>query len=105
MKISDFYGAENPSVAEALYPEVTLEPALETLRSSLKENTLASHQWFSENYKLWKPELRDILLEILAVNTSLEKYEVFDIDEKKDLEARNKEKGARENMTETTVQE
>lgn len=52
MKISDFYGAENPSVAEALYPEVTLEPALETLRSSLKENTLASHQWFSENYKL-----------------------------------------------------
>ena len=96
MKISDFYGAENHAGAEVMYPEVTLDPALETFRSSLKENTLASHQWFSENYKLGKLKPIDTLPEILADSTSLEKYEVFDLDEKKDLTRQNKQKNSGE---------
>lgn len=50
-KISDFDVFNNKAV-NIQYPEVLLDQQYENVRDKLNDNVLASHHWFSENYKL-----------------------------------------------------
>lgn len=71
--ICDFQPAASRKNAEVCYPGVVPSPQLEARKEQLKENDLASHKWFSENYKLNNKQPKRPLPEILDKDVTLAK--------------------------------
>lgn len=77
--ISDFDATARQNHAEVCYPEVVLDQHLESQRNQMKENDLASHKWFSQNYRLGSENPNCVLPEINQKGGMLKKYVLDDI--------------------------
>ena len=61
------------------YPGIMLDERYENIRDRLKDNVLASHVWFSRNYKLGSQRPENSLPEILDKDLTLPKYKAIEI--------------------------
>ena len=77
------------------YPEILLDEQFENRRGALNDNVLASHRWFTQNYKLGNKMPQKKLPEILDEDLALQKYMATDIDERRDIRRNNRNGGGR----------
>lgn len=89
-KICDFDAVRELPGIPVSYPRVKPDAAVEEQSAALKDNVLASHKWFSENYKLGSKRPKAILPEILDDNVSLEEYLATNIEDRDWKEASGK---------------
>ena len=77
------------------YPEILLDEQYGNRREELNDNVLASHRWFTQNYKLGSKMPQKKLPEIMDENLALQKYMATDIDERRDIRRNNRNSGGR----------
>ena len=94
--ITDFNALKGLPEDIVSYPKVLLDEKYEALRNQLKENILASHKWFSDNYKLGRPP-KETLPEISDSDIRLSALEITEIDRGRDLNSVNNGRNNRGN--------
>ena len=87
--ITDFNALKELPEDIVSYPKVLLDAEYEALRDKLRANTLASHKWFSDNYKLGSEGPKAALPEILDNDIRLSAVEATAIDSRRDLDSGN----------------
>ena len=85
--ICDFDGLSRYRGVKVEYPEILLDEKYRDQRDSLNENVLASHRWFTQNYRLGSKAPERKLPEITDHDLRLQKYtatQITDRDVKND---------------------
>lgn len=85
--ISNFNALRNDDAVR--YPKVLLDNNYERMRNQLKPNILASHQWFTTNYRLGNARPQKKLPEILDREKYLYDIQATNIDVQRDTERGN----------------
>lgn len=77
--ICDFDALKRYGEVRVEYPEILLDERFENKRKRLKDNVLASHGWFTQNYRLGSKAPKQKLPEIVSSDLGLKKYTATNI--------------------------
>ncbi len=77
--ICDFDVLRQYGEVKVEYPEILLDERYENKREKLKDNVLASHGWFTQNYRLGSNAPKQKLPEIVSSDLGLKKYTATNI--------------------------